>query len=79
MEETGVKITNPRFFHATNDIMKNDDTHYITIYMRGDYAEGEACITEPEKFVEVGWYDLNNLPSPRFSPLDNLLKDIQLS
>lgn len=73
LEETGIAVVNPVFFAVTNDIMSEEDKHYITIYMRADYVSGEPMITEPEKFVEVGWFDLEHLPEPRFSPLTNLL------
>lgn len=78
-EETGVEIQNPAFYWATNDIMKEEGKHYVTIYMRAEYKKGQERITEPEKFLEVGWFDLNNLPGPRFVPLNNLLREKVLS
>lgn len=77
-EEIGVKIGNLTFFAATNDIFKKENKHYITIYMKRQYLADEALVKEPNKFVEVGWFDLDNLPSPRFMPLDNLLKKSRL-
>ena len=68
-EETGIKVKNLRFEHATNNILENDGVHSITVFMKGEYAGGEATVTEPEKFVEVGWYDPHNLPEPLFLPL----------
>ncbi|MCL2281009.1 NUDIX domain-containing protein [Candidatus Saccharibacteria bacterium] len=40
MEETGIKITNARFLGVTNDVMLDDDRHYITIAIAADYARG---------------------------------------
>lgn len=79
LEETGVKMRNPVFFAATNDIMRTEDKHYITIYVKGEYESGEPSITEPGKFVDVGWQDLDNLPKPYFEPLANLLKNTRLA
>jgi len=77
-EETGIKIKNPVFFLATNDIMKEEGKHYITIYMKGEYELGEASVIESDKFIEVGWFDLNDLPLPRFLSLSNLWKKLKL-
>lgn len=56
-----------------------EDKHYITIYMRGEYVSGEPVIAEPDKFVEVGWFDIDGLPQPRFAPLTNLLAKLKLA
>lgn len=77
-EETGVKTKNHVFVGATNDIFSKENKHYITIYVKGEHFDGEPSLTEPDKFVEVGWFDVYNLPSPRFIPLDNLLKSVKL-
>lgn len=74
----GVSAVLSVFFGATNDIFQKENKHYITIYMRGEYLEGGASVKELNKFVEVGWFDLDNLPSPRFMPLDNLLQKSKL-
>lgn len=68
-EETGVRVRDLKFIHTTNNILEGDDVHTITIFMKGEYAGGEAEVVEPEKFVEVGWYDVNKLPEPLFLPL----------
>lgn len=73
-EETGVIIKNSVFVHAVNNVFQNDNVHSITIWMRGEYAGGEAMVTEPEKFIEVGWYDPTNLPEPLFLPLKLFLE-----
>lgn len=72
-EETGVKVKNLKFEHATNNILEDDGVHTITVFMRGEYAGGEALVAEPEKFVEVGWYDPEKLPEPLFLPLKPFL------
>lgn len=42
--------------------------------MTADYVGGEAKIMEPDKCEEWRWCDWNNLPSPLFIPIQNLLK-----
>jgi 8-oxo-dGTP diphosphatase len=71
-EETGVEVTDLRFLAITNDLFP-EGKHYITIWMEGSYASGEATIGEPQKASEVGWFSWGSVPEPRFLPLQNLL------
>jgi len=73
-EETGIKIKNIHFSTITNDIFKNEDKHYITIFMLADYDSGEVNLMEPEKCEKWAWFDWNKLPEPLFLPIQNLLK-----
>ena len=41
VEETGLEIHNVQFAHVTNDIMKEQGKHYVTIFMMGE------CIPPP--------------------------------
>lgn len=74
LEETGLQIKNIRFGTVTNDIFKEEDKHYITIYMATDYDSGELQNTNPERFEEWGWFEWGEFPEPLFIPLRNLLK-----
>ncbi|MBI4163281.1 MAG: NUDIX domain-containing protein [Candidatus Aenigmarchaeota archaeon] len=74
LEESGIEIKNIKFVTVTNDIHKDEGKHYITIYMVCDWASGEPKVMEPDKCVEVGWVDWNNLPQPLFLPIQNLIK-----
>lgn len=73
-EETNLNIKNIRFFAVTNDIFENESKHYITIFMLADYDTGELKLLEKEKCEKWEWFDLKNLPSPLFLPIENLLK-----
>ncbi len=73
-EETGVRIKNLRFVTATNDLFKKDGKHYITIYIRADYASGKVQDKEPDKDINWHWASWNKLPKPLFTPLKNLIK-----
>lgn len=72
LEETGMKITNIRFLAATNDIFKSSGKHYVTIWVQSDWLANEPTITEPDKFIAMEWRDFNCLPSPLFSPWEQL-------
>ena len=73
-EEVGLKVKNIRFATITNDIFKEEDKHYITIYMLCDYSSGVSKVMEPEKCEKLGWFEWEKLPHPLFIPIKNLLK-----
>ncbi len=73
-EEVGVNITNVRFMVVTNDVMVRSKRHYITIWMRGDYASGKPRINSRGEVTEVGWFEWKKLPKPLFKPYENLLR-----
>lgn len=72
-EETGLDITNVTFAAVTNDIFSDEGKHYVTLWMKSDWQEGEATITEPDKFIEQRWVDFDTLPKPLFLPWEQLL------
>jgi 8-oxo-dGTP diphosphatase len=81
MEETGLKIRDVTFFACVNSFMKEDDKHYVTIFMQAWVADEnqETKVMEPEKnefWKWVQWDEIrtnadycNNL----FLPLDLLV------
>lgn len=74
LEETCVKVKNVRFGAVTNNYFAEENKHTITIWMLGDYESGEPQIMEPDKFVEIDWFDFDNLPQPLFLPWKQLLE-----
>lgn len=73
LEETGIKIKNPLVFSISND--KVSDAHFVTIgFLCGDF-EGEPQVMEPDEITQWEWFDLNNLPSPLFSPSEKMIKN----
>ena len=73
LEEAGIKIKNLQFANITNDIFVDENKHYITIFMTANHDSGEPMIMEPEKCECWEWYDWNNMPSPLFLPIENLI------
>ncbi|MBI4085982.1 MAG: NUDIX domain-containing protein [Candidatus Liptonbacteria bacterium] len=74
-EETGLEVENLSFAYVTNDITPEyNNTHYITIFMKGEYAGGEVSVNEPDKIAEFQWSEWESIPEPRFIPLANLFK-----
>lgn len=71
-EETGLKIKNLKQVAITNDIFPQK--HYITIFVEADYESGEITNKEPDKCKEWKWFKWNELPTPLFLPIQNLIK-----
>lgn len=73
-EETGLDITNVTFRAVTNDLFAAEGKHYMTLWMEGAYASGEAVVNAPYESAEVGWFAWDELPEPPFLPFRNLLE-----
>ena len=74
MEETGMVIKNVRFAAVTNDFFESDNKHYVTIWVMSDWDANEPHITEPDKFIDQEWIDVDGIPEPLFLPWYELLK-----
>ncbi|MBI5654370.1 NUDIX domain-containing protein [Candidatus Uhrbacteria bacterium] len=73
-EEAGIEIVNLRSMTFTNDVFLDEDKHYITLAVVADYVSGEPQVLEPDKCERWEWFSWDELPEPRFLPLENLLK-----
>lgn len=75
-EETGIRIKNPKIISVHN--CKNEHAHFMTVGLVTNEWEGEAKVMEPDEIVEWKWFDLNNLPTPRYFPsfevIENFIK-----
>ncbi|MFA6476470.1 MAG: NUDIX domain-containing protein [Candidatus Paceibacterota bacterium] len=65
-EETDIDIWNPQVISVHN--CKNEHAHFMTVGLVACDWQGEAKVTEPDEIVEWQWFDLNDLPSPRYFP-----------
>ena len=78
-EETGLEIniheSDSNFAYATtNDMFHQENRHYVTLFVRANYVNGKPKVMEPEKCERWNWFKWNNLPSPLFIPIKNLIK-----
>jgi 8-oxo-dGTP diphosphatase len=73
-EETGIKIKNIKTVTFTNDIFKEEEKHYITLFLVAEYDSRKIRVMEPEKCEKWEWFEWSNLPQPLFLPIQNLLK-----
>jgi 8-oxo-dGTP diphosphatase len=73
-EECGLEIESPRFVYATNDIHKEEDKHYITVFLEAKEFSNEPRVLEPQKTEMWRWVKWGEFPEPLFLPVENLLK-----
>ncbi|TRM68817.1 NUDIX hydrolase domain-like protein [Schizophyllum amplum] len=57
LEETGLQITEITFLTATNDVMKEEGKHYVTVFVRGRVMDEQQDpeVLEPEKCEGWEW------------------------
>lgn len=65
-EETSITIKNPKVISVHNCINKH--AHFVTIGLLAQEWSGKAKIMEPNEIVKWQWFDLNDLPSPKYFP-----------
>lgn len=73
LEETGVVVRDPRVLATTNDVMRDDGRHYVTIWVVCEHVAGDGVPLAEHELDTVAWYPSHRLPSPLFSPFRALL------
>jgi len=74
-EELGIEIGNIKFAMCMN--MIREGKHYLDVSFTAEIISGEPQIQEPDKMESIGWYPLDNLPSPLFPPVEAVLKSLK--
>ena len=72
LEESGILINNLKFL-CTANIYRHIGRQDILVGLSADWESGEPKIMEPEKCDGLGWYSLDDLPSPLFYPTEIVL------
>lgn len=73
LEETGLVVGEVTFLGVTNDVMPDDGKHYVTVWMQCVDAGGDPRICAPHEMDAIGWFAVDELPTPLFTSLRNLL------
>jgi 8-oxo-dGTP diphosphatase len=73
LEETGIKIKDPQVISVHN--CKNQHAHFMTVGLLTHDWEGEAKVMEPDEMIEWKWFDIKNLPSPRYFPSAEVIEN----
>lgn len=75
-EEAGIEIDNVRFLCVSN-FQDHAPKHYVDIGLLADYVSGEPTIMEKEKCSEMGWFALDELPTPLFGMMSNYIEALR--
>lgn len=73
LEETGVVMESPRLVAVTNDVFRDEGKHYVTLWMQGEWVSGDGVIVSADEVDKIGWFAWDELPTPHFLPLHNLV------
>ena len=65
-EETGITIKNPQVISVHN--CKNKHAHFMTVGLLAHEWKGKAKVMEPDEIIKWQWFDIDNLPRPRYFP-----------
>lgn len=74
LEETGLLINHCQRGIWTNDYFKEEQKHYITLFVHATANEGEPKVMEPDKCIKWQWFSWQALPNPLFLPMKHLLE-----
>ena len=74
MEETGLRIHNLSYGPYTNNRFQDELDHTVTLYVIADYLEGDISHQELDRADGWQWFDVRQLPSPLFLPLESLFR-----
>lgn len=63
-EESGLQIDSIRFLCLSEQIIRDDNQHWLSLIYVCDRFTGEPAMVEPDKFHEIGWFSPEELPQP---------------
>lgn len=73
-EEVGLDLENVLFLGVTDDYDIGEGKHYVTIFVKAESRQGEPRVCEPDKYVDLQWCPWERIPSPRFRPIEKLMR-----
>lgn len=76
MEETGLQLGRVRRSEVLpylNTFFHEDGKQYITLYLEGEYMNGDPVAKEPEKCAKWLWFPVDRLPEPLFTDMKDAL------
>lgn len=74
LEETNIEVQNEQIIWTTNDIFKDKNKHYITIFVLCEYKNWEVTVMEKDKCESWDWIEWDKIPENIFLPIKNLQK-----
>jgi 8-oxo-dGTP diphosphatase len=75
-EETGLEVNGLTHAGFTEEMFSTVDRDYVTLFVSAKYISGDAIVMEAEKCRCWDWFRYDDLPSPLFAPIINVLKQV---
>jgi 8-oxo-dGTP diphosphatase len=73
LEETGVVVGSCRLLQLTNDVLRDDGRHYVTLWIECDHVSGTGEPLAEHELDMVEWFPVDELPTPLFQPFAALV------
>lgn len=65
-EECGIEVGKAEVMGVTSDVYPREKRHYISVHLKAVKYRGQAKLREPEKFADLKWFNLDDLPKKLF-------------
>ena len=79
IEEANIKVNANDLKLVTVFNEKTSDFEYLKFFFHTEVYEGEVSIGEPAKCIEMGWYNINNLPTNVIPHVKKAIENFQNS
>lgn len=73
-EEANLEVVDAELWRVGNNVFM-PSLHYVNLDFLVKEYTGQPKIMEPHKCEKIGWFDLNNLPSPLLLAAQNFFKN----
>jgi len=75
-EETGLFLDKIEIICVNEelDYVKTDQKHYVTIGCLAKVENEQFENKEPDKHIDIHWFDINKLPSPLFPASEHIIQ-----
>lgn len=74
-EEVDIDILEVEVLGVANNVYPDENKHYVTVHMRAKKYSGEPKLMEPDKFSDMKWFPLTQLPENIFPATKSFLAD----
>ena len=76
-EECGVEIKVEKLLGICDHIVKNENQHWVSPSFLCKIIKGEPRIMEPNKHIDMQWFNLNTLPENLTITTQEAVKDFE--
>ncbi|MFA5163080.1 MAG: NUDIX domain-containing protein [Patescibacteria group bacterium] len=73
-EEANIDVAEIEVMGVTSDVYQTETKHYITVHLKALKYSGQEKLMEPNKFADIKWWPLADLPENIFPAVRNFLE-----